>query len=275
MLGKETFDVNAIDYFQQVTRYFLDAGMDLTVRYDMEAWAAHMQEVNPWHVSPTHNPKFNTLSPENSFWLCLKRGEKIVACTAHRTFNGASLSELIRSNRLWYSDLRSVHSFDIIDQRSVDEIMGCVSLVGGLWVAENLRDKTIGTCLAQMSRFIGVLNYGSDWHIAIIKRQNAERGKGKGYLEHQILTPLMNGFYPPTDMVMELFLARMSRMQVVGMSERHVWPAVLRADGDEQTIGGIGAVGRIRQNQAGVLLAPESEDVAVVIAAQDTGQDRL
>ena len=275
MLHNENFTTNAIDYFQQTSKHFVNAGMDLTVRHDMEAWAAHMQEVNPWHVSPTHNPQFNRLVPENSFWLCVEHDGDIIACTAHRTFKDASLDELIHSNRLWYSGLRAVHSFNIIDQRSVDEVTGCVSFVGGLWVAESQRDKNIGTNLARLSRFLGALNYGSDWHIAIIKRQNAERGEGKGYLEHQTLSPLMNGFYPPTDMVMEIFLARMSRMQVMQMSERHVWPGVLRTDGNKQTVGGIGAVGRIRQNQAGVLLASEGEDVAIGVALQDTGQDRL
>ena len=248
--------MNALDnslriykYFKEVNDTLSAAELDMTVRHDMAEWAEHLSQAPGISgISPTHNPEHSVLDGSNAYWICVRnRRGTIVATMANRIFQTEDFRQLILTNRAWYDKSpRPIHPINLVLPADTPVLSGNVGCGGGLWVHPDYRGCHVGVNLARLSKLIALQHYEVDWQLSFIKEANALRGnQTDGYLRGNTIVPCIDGYYPPLEREMSIWLAFMDRARLLELAGKDVRPVVLVPDADDQPVHRL-AVGRDR-----------------------------
>src|SRR6185437_6265402 len=149
-------------------------------------------------VNPTFNPAVNRLNPHNSFWLDVREGSHTVATMAARLFLTDDYVGLKRSMRLWRDEpAPALGELALTVPAGMPLIAGRVGHEGGLWVHPEQRKRGLSVILPHLIRAIGECSIAK-WAYG---------------MPHQ--EPLFDGHFPITGATERLFIAYMSRQELV------------------------------------------------------------
>lgn len=166
------------DFINFSLTWLQDHRYTLTVDVNMAAWTRVMAGApSSALVNPTFDPRFNRLSPDNSFWLDIRAGSTTIATSAARLFLTEDYLALKRSTKLWYDPPRSGdQELDIVVPADMPVIAGRVGHEGGLWVHPKHRMRGLSVILPHLNRALCYRQWQVDWQTGLTTRRIAESG---------------------------------------------------------------------------------------------------
>lgn len=189
----------------------------LVIDVDMAAWARVMTDaVSAASVNPTFNPHINSLSPHNSFWLDLREGSHTVATMAARLFVTEDYIALKRSMRLWRDEPPTAQGELMLTlPPEMPTIAGHVGHEGGLWIHPEHRKRGLSVILPHLIRALCLRQWNVDWQTGVTRRGIGECGIAKWAYGVPHVEPCFEGYFPITQAPDRLFIAYMSRAELI------------------------------------------------------------
>ena len=218
MLQSVRSETNVVqDLIEFSVAWLQERGYALSVDVDMGAWARKMSEAPSIAlVNPTFDPKFNSLSPDNSFWLDVRLGSHTIAMMASRHFFTDDYLELKRSMRLWYDPPRPGDTrLEITVPADTPIIRGKVGHEGGLWVHPQHRKRGLSVILPHLNRALAFRQWNMDWQTGLPLRGVGESGIATWAYGVPHVVPCFEGYFPMSRRLDRLFVAYMSRDEIV------------------------------------------------------------
>lgn len=189
----------------------------LSIDVDMAAWTRVMTAaMSAAAVNPTFNPALNRLTPHNSFWLDVREGSHTVATMAARLFLTDDYLALKRSMRLWRDEPPpELGELSLSVPEDMPLIHGRVGHEGGLWVHPEHRKRGLSVILPHLIRALCLRQWSIDWQTGVTRRAIGECGIAKWAYGMPHQEPLFEGHFPITGANDRLFIAYMSRQELV------------------------------------------------------------
>jgi len=189
----------------------------LSIDVDMAAWARVMAgAMSAKAVNPTFDPAVNRLTPHNSFWLDVREGSHTVATMAARLFLTDDYLELKRSMRLWRDEPEpELGELALSVPEGMPLISGRVGHEGGLWVHPEHRKRGLSVVLPHLIRALSMRQWSIDWQTGVTRRAIGECGIAKWAYGMPHQEPLFEGYFPITGANDRLFIAYMSRDELL------------------------------------------------------------
>jgi hypothetical protein len=210
-----------------------DRNYTLIIDVDMAAWAEIMAGVmSEKSINPTFNPRFNRLSPNNSFWINIRSGSSTIATSAARLFITDDYLELKRSMRLW-RDAPSPRELAICVPNQTPHISGRVGHEGGLWVHPEHRKRGLSAVLPHLNRALCLREWEIEWQTGVTMRGIGESGLAERVYGFPHVVPCFEGYLPLTGRLERLYMTYMSRHELVAGLETDT-VARLLPDGHQQ-----------------------------------------
>jgi GNAT superfamily N-acetyltransferase len=194
-----------------------ERGYTLVVDVDMARWVKAMTSAPAIAgINTTFDPRSCRLSPDNSFWLDIRMGSHRIAMMASRLFITDDYLELKRSMRLWYdrpepgdAPLRLTVATDL------PTIRGNVGHEGGLWVHPEHRKRGLSVILPHLIRALAFRQWNLDWHTGLAMRDIGASGIVHRAYGMPHVVPCYEGFFRVVARQERLYLAYMSRKELV------------------------------------------------------------
>jgi hypothetical protein len=208
----------------------------LVIDVDMARWAAVMaQAMSEAAINPTFDPRFNALSPRNSFWLDIRSGSQTIASSAARFLITDDFLELIRSMRLWQQSPPADSNLTVVPPAAMPAIAGRIGHEGGLWVHPAHRKRGLSVILPHLNRALCFRQWDIDWQTGIARRAIGESGIATWAYGFPHVEPCFEGHFPLTRSQERLYITYMDRVELLaGLDLRTV--SGLLADSDQQTL---------------------------------------
>jgi len=227
----------ALKLHANVLQEFVEFSMDwladrkyaLAVDSDMSRWAQTMSTAPSMAlINPTFDPRVNRLSPDNSFWLDIRAGSNTVAMIASRLFITDDYLELKRSLRLWYDVPRPEdRPLRLTVAADLQKICGNVGHEGGLWVHPEHRKQGLSVILPHLVRALAFRQWDLDWHTGAAMRGVGASGLVSRAYGMPHVVPCYEGHFPITGRPDRLYLAYMSRDELLAGLDLHRVAALL------------------------------------------------
>jgi hypothetical protein len=224
------------DFVDFSLAWFERYGYTLVIDVDMARWTELMaQAMTEPAVNPTFNPRFNALSSHNSFWLDIRAGSHTVATSAARHFITEDYFELMQSMKLWRDHPPPTRSGALTMTRppEMPVICGSVGHEGGLWVHPTHRKRGLSVILPHLTRALCLRQWNVDWQTGVARRAIGECGIVKWGYGMPHVEPCFEGYFPLTQSNERLFIAYMSRGELVAGLEPNT-VARLLPDSDQE-----------------------------------------
>jgi hypothetical protein len=216
-----------------VVQSFIDFGLawlddrkyTVTIDVDMTRWASAMTNAPAISVvSPTFDPRWSRLSPEDCFWLDIRTGSHTIAMMASRLFVTDNYLEIKRSLRLWYDPPRPTDApLRLTVATDMPTICGNVGHEGGLWVHPDHRKQGLSVILPHLTRALAFRQWNLDWQTGAAMRGVGASGLVTRAYGMPHVVPCYEGHFPVTGRPDRLYLAYMSREELVaGLDSRRV-----------------------------------------------------
>ena len=203
------------DFIEFSLGWLQDRRYTLAIDVEMAAWTRVMTKaVSAAAVNPTFNPHVNRLSPQNSFWLDVRTGSSTVATMAARLFVTDDYLALKRSMRLW-RDEPPEGELTLTPPPDMPTIAGQVGHEGGLWVHPEHRKRGLSVILPHLIRALCVRQWNIDWQTGVTRRGIGECGIAKWAYGVPHVEPCFEGYFPITQAEDRLFIAYMSRDELM------------------------------------------------------------
>jgi hypothetical protein len=207
---------HAQDFVDFSLAWFDRHGYTLVVDVDMARWATTMaRAMTEPAVNPTFNPRFSILSPHNSFWLDIRAGSHTVATCAARCFTTDDYFELMPSMRLWRDAPPPGGPLAMTRPPHMPLISGRVGHEGGLWVHPAHRKRGLSVILLHLIRALSVREWDIDWQTGLARREIGEHGIVQRVYGVPHVEPCFEGYFPVTRSHERLYIAYMSRGELV------------------------------------------------------------
>jgi hypothetical protein len=198
-----------------------------TIDVDMARWADAMGNAPSIAlVNPTFDPRWNRLSPDNSFWIDIRLGSHTIAMIAQRLFVIDDYLELKRSLRLWYrvppADRRPLR---LTVPADLPVISGNVGHEGGMWIHPDHRKRGLSTILPHLARALAFRQWQLDWQTGLaLKGVGASGLVSRAYgMPHVV--PCFEGIWPVSGRPDRLYLAYMNRGELLaGLDLQRIAP---------------------------------------------------
>jgi hypothetical protein len=205
------------DFIEFSLQWLQDRRYTLAIDVDMAAWTRVMTDaVSAASVNPTFNPHVNRLSPQNSFWLDVREGSHTVATMAARLFVTEDYLALTRSMRLWRDEPPTEHGeLTLTVPAGMPTIAGQVGHEGGLWIHPEHRKRGLSVILPHLNRALCVRQWDVDWQTGVTRRSIGECGIAKWAYGVPHVEPCFEGYFPITQSEDRLFIAYMSRDELI------------------------------------------------------------
>ena len=205
------------DFIEFSLAWLAERNYTLSVDVNMAGWAKNMgQAPSIALVNPTFDPKFNSLSPDNSFWLDVRSGSHTIAMMASRLFLTNDYLELKRSLRVWYDQPpRDEAPLAIAVPADTPTIRGKVGHEGGLWVHPQHRKRGLSVILPHLNRALAFRQWNMYWQTGLALRGVGESGIINWAYGVPHMMPCYEGRLPLTGRFDRLFIAYMSRDEIV------------------------------------------------------------
>lgn len=206
-------------WIAQTVKRFQDAGLDVTVEADLGDWVAHMRTApGIGQIAPTYNPELSRVSPENAYWIRVRRDGVTRACIVARLFEG-ELVELTRSYRVWYDRRPTLIERPVTFAGAVGrDIAGRFGITGGLWVHPDERGSPLlARYLPRLCMVLSIRTFDTAWDICMVRERlvsNRFTSRVYGYTRVELF---LDGWYPPLACETQIFLGSISRDEIVRM----------------------------------------------------------
>jgi hypothetical protein len=228
-----------------VVQSFIDFGLDwlgdhnytLTADIDMAGWTRTMEAASAIAgVNPTFDPRYNRLSPGNSFWLDVRAGSHTVATSAARLFVTDDFLELVSSTRLWYDPPRPQDEpLALTPPFDMPTIHGQVGHEGGLWIHPEHRKRGMSVILPHLNRALCLREWGVHWQTGMTLRDIGRSGIASWAYGFPHVVPCFEGRLPLKDRDERLFITYMDRDELVSGLELETVSRLL-PDRDNQPV---------------------------------------
>jgi hypothetical protein len=228
------------DVVQSLVDFSLDwlenRNYTLVADVDMARWASAMTKAPGMSVvSPTFDPRWSRLSPDNCFWLDIRAGSHTIAMMASRVFITDDYLDIKRSLRLWYDPPRPGDApLRLTVATDMPTIRGNVGHEGGLWVHPDHRKLGLSVILPHLTRALAYRQWNLDWQTGATMRGIGASGLATRAYGMPHVVPCYEGHFPVTGQPDRLYIVYMSRDELVaGLDLQRV--AALLANGHAQT----------------------------------------
>jgi hypothetical protein len=205
------------DFIEFSLQWLQDRRYTLAIDVDMASWTRVMTDaMSAAAVNPTFNPHINGLSPQNSFWLDIRAGSHTVATMAARLFVTDDYLALKRSMRLWHdAPPATLGELTLSLPPQMPRIAGQVGHEGGLWIHPEHRKRGLSVVLPHLIRALCLRQWNIDWQTGVTRRGIGECGIAKWAYGVPHVEPCFEGFFPITQAPDRLFIAYMSRGELL------------------------------------------------------------
>lgn len=169
------------DVQANVARQLLLHDVTASVEHDFELFSRTAAQAPDWHDkgNPIFEPAWNTLTPDNSFWLCFRdaKGEAVFI-SANRIHRDARFVDLVRSNRLIYDGTKEVgrNFFELSYEAEFAHIRGTLCYMGAAWVHPRLRGNALPTLALALTQAKALQDYECDYTLAPIRPAMMTKG---------------------------------------------------------------------------------------------------
>lgn len=142
----------------------------------MEVNARACREGLDWYpMTPTFDPDFSGLTPENSFWVCEEVDGDVIGVDCARRFEWPSSTLREEALSLFYGSGNAGRTVEVT-AAAADLITGNVLYVGGAWVHPAHRGRSVHAQMSmEVRRHATDLWPDLDWVICLVKQSLAEK----------------------------------------------------------------------------------------------------
>jgi hypothetical protein len=215
-------------------------GVTFVLKRDFrELFALNEKHRDCWYqLAPVFNPAFNTVPPEECFWLAgYDEAGDIVATDATRFFDwsGTDLMTEFTGLRLWYDEPERCRMPDeqcLMTAAEGRQITGRSAFSGCIWYRPDFRGRGLSTIMPRINRTVALALWGIDFNIGIVENFIVESGllAQYGFTNHAPGVGLRNGRKAD----MDLHLIWMERDEIIADLAR--WLAQLGDPAGQRTV---------------------------------------
>lgn len=210
-------DFNVVQLFIDFSLAWLDDhGYTLTVDADLSKWMALAARTANAFVNPTFDPSRARLSAANSFWLDVRSGSHTIATCAARLFLTDDFVALMRAQRLWQDESPpGPGTLAITAPPGISFMAKHIGHEGGLWVHPQHRKRGLSVILPHLTRALCVREWDIDWQTGVTQQAIGECGIAIWAYGMRHVEPCFEGYFPPTRSCERIYLAYMSREELI------------------------------------------------------------
>jgi|SRR5579885_1173775 len=205
------------DFVEFSLAWLQERNYSLTIDTDMRNWAKTMGDAPASTlVNPTFDPRFNALSPQNSFWLDVRAGSHTIATSAARLFLTDDYLMLKRTARLWYDPPPpDISELSITAPPEMPRIDGRVGHEGGLWVHPEHRKRGLSVILPHLNRALCVRQWNVEWQTGLALRGIAKSGIAEWAYGFPHVVSCFDGYFPLSRKHEQVFITYMNRAELI------------------------------------------------------------
>lgn len=153
------------------------------VEHDFEQRARLVAAAPDWpdKTAPTYDPRYNTLTPENAFWLAGRAEgyDGIVCSCSVRVWRQVQLHDLFVNSRFLQDGTRADSGHRIeFRTREARDVYGNMAYIGSGWVHPDFRKQRLAALALAYTQAVLLRDYDLDYALGLIHHKSAEQGLG-------------------------------------------------------------------------------------------------